>query len=617
MTGTRNELVRAIRSRVPEVVAVDVDAQPGQRPIVSITPREGSNVAATLKRVADLRAYVAVAGVGYTVRLRDPHADAAPTTPLRGTHLLASIDADPTRSGLLQGIVRLVPEVARLVVEESLGKVRILVADSTGAAAEDLLNKCHDALEAMLPLGLHAEVTALPTNSPRNDLDRAGFLMPRRTPRLSRIARDENDRFAARMLSLVAGQSESVAPVDTPSGARVLVNTGSGLGRHPASLLPLFDRVFLMMSPHEEVDTFARSHGIEIEQLLAFARAGRIVPVFRFDLGVYSDKVVSPILEDPTIPFVTPRDLDYIAARFAWVHGSVGVPARVLREDRSLTGHLHDARVLLSEQIGDPKARALASTIDIALANAERFEGMFFRKGHVALQHVSPGAHVVQLVAAVARNGSESMQMAVINAGAAALNLGLSQAFDAALFDQLVQPEFIDLVAEGYVGHSARSRVSKVMPMVLEGLRVAYTPGLAIDEYLDLFDRRETERVRALVTDVLNGISIDDELQTELRSQLAALERDVAKIRKNAVKFDMVDLLANVSARSAPAAGAATISNALIEMASSTGKQIADALIEDTRLGGVVDRLRGAVNGVSGHAIRIYRLRSALAAMSR
>lgn len=37
VTGTRNELVRAIRSRVPEVAAVDVDAQPGRQPIVSIT----------------------------------------------------------------------------------------------------------------------------------------------------------------------------------------------------------------------------------------------------------------------------------------------------------------------------------------------------------------------------------------------------------------------------------------------------------------------------------------------------------------------------------------------------------------------------------------------------
>lgn len=614
MTGTRNELVRAIRSRVPDADSIDVELGAPGRPIVLVQPRPGADAEAVRHRVDELADELALAGMSYVVQIGPPSASTPPA--LRGPALLASFDSQPTRDGLIQALLRLVPEIGRVVMlPDGAGRINVLVATADGRAPPALLADARAAFAAVLAVGISAVVDALPAGDPRNDLERAGFLVPRRTPSLSQIARDEEERFAERIQRLVHGQIDEISLLDRHDGERIVVgSTGTGKARHPASLLPVYDRVFILMAPQCPPSDFATAHGVSEDDFVAFARTGRVVPVFRFDLGVYDPPFIGKLLEDPTIPMILPRDLDYAAARYAWINGSCGAPASVLRADRATTAAMHDIRRQLANA-RDAKSIALARTLDIALANAERFEGMFWREGHLALRHVSPGAHAVSLIAAHSESRRDTAGlMATLDVEGAVMSIALSQALDATLLDRLAQPQSLQFAARAFAAEKD-TLASDTIPAVIEGLRIAYVPGLPIDEYIDLYDETETKRVRHLVRELLHDADPEDGVKRELRERLATLESQVAKIRKNAVQVDLADLLVNMSASRAPAMGAAAISSALVTMATNTVKKIGDTIIEDTALGGVVDDLRGAVNRVSGRAIRVYRLRSALDAM--
>jgi hypothetical protein len=155
VTGTRNELVRAIRSRVPHAEAIEVEIGSAGRPIVFVRVREGADPVAIRRRVVDLAWEIAPAGLSYEVQIGEP---ATPTSvaPLRGPELLASFDSQPTRDGLVKALLRLVPEIGRVVMlPDGAGQVNVLVATTDGRAPTTLLADARAAFAAILPLGHH------------------------------------------------------------------------------------------------------------------------------------------------------------------------------------------------------------------------------------------------------------------------------------------------------------------------------------------------------------------------------------------------------------------------------------------------------------------------------
>ena len=151
---------------------------------------------------------------------------------------------------------------------------------------------------------------------------------------------------------------------------------------------------------------------------------------------------------------------------------------------------------------------------------------------------------------------------------------------------------------------------------IVKALEIHYSPRIPIQEYLEVIADHKTERVRTLVQELLNGINVNS-ADHELRDRVTKLNREVSKLQKKDLRISTVDVLGDATS----AAGAITGGGAygMVLLAKLLGGVLAGKLatravdsILDGPAGSTIDSVRGALNGVSPHAIRLFRLRSRL-----
>jgi len=248
-----------------------------------------------------------------------------------------------------------------------------------------------------------------------------------------------------------------------------------------------------MMSPGEhqgDDDYYVRNYGLSEEHLLAYVRAKKIIPIFKFELGVYPEQVWRRFIEDPSLPFITARELDYASARYAW---SSAEWVRILREDRNESRALFE--LLRDIDNHSTENSVVADVIRWMIDGAVSFEGIFWRRGHLSAGHYSPAMPLAKLVHHSVPFRSQSM--APIGVEGAAMHLSLGQAIGAATYEGLVQNEQLLEIVARFFGADPTSVVDisqgNWLREVLNALELAHGDDIPPDEYMDIVN----ESIRA------------------------------------------------------------------------------------------------------------------------
>lgn len=352
---------------------------------------------------------------------------------------------------------------------------------------------------------------------------------------------------------------------------------------------------------------------------LTYCRRGKIIPIFKFSLDKYPEGLVRRFLEDPSLPLLRSRDLDFLGARYAW--NECGY-LRALREDRSLSQGIFEAFLALQDHSRHyPKEQIefVSDILDVMLRGAESFEGIMWRRGHLALADFSPAMLLTRSL--LSRDAGVPPALA-IEAFGLATHLAIAQAFGSSLHEALeANDAILAFVArlfqpspEAFTGSYVRT-----LHEILAALQVAYNPTIPATEYVEVFDSAETRRMRAIVGEVLEA-GHQATKEAEIRERIQKFNDGVRKLRSRAIETVDVDVVGDLAKAGTIASGNATIGAILgilgIKLFQRAATRSFDAIVEDTALGSYLDRVRGLINGVPVHSIRLFRVRKKLRNLS-
>lgn len=527
-------------------------------------------------------------------------------TELAGVHRLAALSSIPTEDGLREGLMKLVPSIARLVLETGLGKIRLLISGENDTCPPELLKEASRAAHALIGIGGKCEVAPLALDDLRDDLRTPGFLIPARDRKLSELREADEARFEKRLRSLIESDTcEPLPLIDNLDGEKIFSTIGAKQAPIGA-FLPIYDRIYLMMSPglhQENKDYYIQNYGLSENDFFAYARAGKVIPVFKFELGVYPERVWRRFAEDLDVRYISPRELDYACARYAW---SSAEWLRILRSDRAASQQLF--AVLRNLDQSSKEGRIVAWVIRNMLRGAETFEGEFWRRGHLAAGDYSPAMPLAEVVDQSVPYTSQSM--APIEVSGAAMHLSMGLALGASTFEGLVQNEAIlRAVAQKFgasadvLGASDGARIRQV----IDALGLAYSNDIPPDEYIDIVDQSNTRRIRELVSNLTAGMHSDGADQ-DVRERIQQYNQGVERIIKKSVTTTDITIVTGFAASAFEAGWLASLG---VAQTSKAAGRVAD-LIDATKAGDALDWLRGKLNRVPKEAIRLYRIRSRL-----
>lgn len=620
MSGTRTELKRALFARVDGLAAVEVRSNGPMQAVIYVQPKDGVDFDVLAKRINGALRSFGVAGVGYPVKPYPPP-PAPEQAPLSGRFSVATLDTQCTRPGLAESLAKLVPGLARVLIDEEPGKIIVRIAADVGQPLAPVLAQVRQALAAIVFEGLSHEIVPFVEGDRRGDVNALGILLPKRSVELNRSTEDEHEKFAARLKRLIGGQSDAVPLLDDFNGSRVVCTSALRDAAPLSCFLPLYDRVYAILPPKtgDDGDYFKEVFGLAEADFLAFCRRGKVVPVFKFPLGTYPESVVRIFLSDPSIPRMTGRDLDYVAARYAWQQASF---ARALRNDATTTRRLFEvgAGTERSRATG-MDAKFVTAMLDNMLYIAENFEGILWNRGHLALGLLSPAMPITLGMAAFAP--ARVSDMAQIDTHTAGVHLAIAQAFGASLHTGLVVNEpVLDFVSNFFLPSVARidGASQRQMTGILTGLDIAYNDSIPADRYSEIFDGAETRRMRQLLGEIV-GQGSDKIKDEEIRGRLRLYNEGVRKIAGNSLDQpnaeSEADVLGDIARTTGYATGHVLLWEAIakfldLPLVKRATEITLHKVIEDTSAGGVVDCLRGAVNQVPPQSVRLFRLRRKL-----
>lgn len=566
-----------------------------------------------------------IAAVAYEIVRQDEASLTSPVSaPLPGSLQMASFASDQTGTGLLETLIKAVPTLSRAVIAKQNGDTTLLVAENDSVdGSSGLVDRVGEALAAVGYAGLPLKVASLSANDRRNDLVNSGFVVPRRDTSLVKISEEDEDVFAQRIRRLIDGQTDAVPLLDGHVGARVLATPTLRPPLALSCLLPLYDRVFLQMPAwhRDHADYFEHHFGTSRADFLLYCERGRVVPIFKFNLGCYPGDVVAPWLENFALPLLSPRTFDYIALRHVW---RTSPHLRLLRDNpdvaQVLSSFVHASRQ------GGRASPEVAGTRDLfawLLQGAEFFEGLAWHRGHTVLANLSQGGPLAHLIAASPRlfKNKELADTAAIETFASVANLACAQAFDASLTEgMLINESILDMVLPLF--QDARESLTPgrtaTLATLIDSLDLKYSARIPAKEYLDVLDEAETRRIREIAHQLLTDGKTDG-ATLELRERVRILNEQVSKIERKALETAGVDVVGDMTKVGATAAsGSVSLGLKLVgdllqvPLLKSLGGRAFEALVDDTRAGDALDKLRGSLNRVSPAAIRLYRLRKKL-----
>ncbi len=563
MAGTAAEIRRSLMARIPDLAGVSIEAKGIWHVVVHAKTSNALNASKLEQELHSAFKHVMIAGTRIEVVICDELPDHADET-IPPSVRMAALLTNQSMNGLREALVRLLPDVERLVLEEvqdprfqgRMLLLRVLVARSDGSCPDALISQVNTAIKGVGFVGLNYVVEALPKADRRNDINNLGIFVPNHSPSTrTRHEADENYFYSA-MTRLVSGCCPSVPVLDDLDGSRILCQSHT-LGETPVScFLPLYDRVFVVVPPGLDgrsrgKDLYKTTFGLSKTDFVRFARRQRIIPVFKFDTGIYPGEFCERILEDPAIAFVSPRHLDIAAARFLWTRSEY---LRQIRHDRQLSSALY----AIADEIQDCAFRvhnhqerthllAVHNMLRQALVSAESFEGYLWNRGHTLLGSTGPALPLASLMDFLPEETSKATRDSIaLQASSAAMSIGMGQAFNATVFDDMpFSDEIVEATSQMFVPDSPvlTNRRGHILRQVIDALELSYNESIPADEYMDIFDLAETRRMRHIVGELELGkyrSPQDDELRDRMQQFNSAIQR----LRKRDLKMKEVDVVA-------------------------------------------------------------------------
>ncbi|HKO94949.1 MAG TPA: hypothetical protein VJU61_27535 [Polyangiaceae bacterium] len=616
---TSRALKRILARRVDSIEWASIAVRGPFKVEVAIKPCAGASFDEAKKATYEALGRDGVAGVLYEVveyiDQENQTSERAPRAHLR----LAAFASDQTMSGLRRTLVNAVPALGRAVIEEVPGKeVRLRVAYANGHSSPALVAEVQAALSAVGFAGLPFRVSELPSHHPRNDLQNAGFPLPRREESIVKITEEDEDTYATQIQRLVKGETDDVPLVDAHEGTRLLVTPSFHRPVPLACLLALYDRVFVEMptgKAGEHDRYFEQNFDVGQADFIAYVRKSRVIPIFKFNLGVYTRELTQLWLDDPGLPMLTPRQFDYVAMRHVWTSSP---HLRLLRADKASSSAIADlVRRALSTPGYPAQSRSVVQNLDWMILGAEEFEGLAWHRGHLALANLSSGAlfgHVLAGIPHLFPNKGVA-DTAVLDAFGIAKDIATAQAFGASLTEgMLVNGALLNMILPFYseAGEVLSAERTTATAQIVKSLELHHSPRVPANEYLDVLDKAETRRIREITRQLLDD-GHDEPKWLELREKVRALNEEVGKIERNAVDKSDVDVVGDLAKAGQLTLGMKMVAELLqLSTVRRAGAMLFERAVDDTSLGDALDKVRGAINGVSPQAIRVFRVRRKL-----
>ena len=531
---------------------------------------------------------------------------------------IAGFACDQSIPGLTRSLVKTVPDLARIVIDQRPGvKIVVMVSRADGTAPASFLRKVESSLRVVGYAGLAFEVVPLPVSDPQFAPKQRAIAIPRRDPAIVEFTEQDDESYALRIRALMTGNSKMVPLIDKTEGCSLFL-TASYKPLALGALLPLYERVFIEMPSGHDANTVEHRLGVSTEDFITFCRAQRVIPVFEENLGNYARSLVEPFLHDLSLPFLSPRTLDYIAMRYIW---RTAEHLRFLRSNPILIELFENLSFPYNYNLSDSLPPEIGEVLGWQAMGAEEFEGLAFHRGRVDLANLSSGGPIAHAIAAIPDQKFSSKLAAKITkreAFDAAINLGTAQALGASLADSMISNETVlKAVLPSFQVQAVRGVHNAFkLAQLVESLELNHSSKIPAGEYLDVLEQHETKRVRQIANNLLLGES-GERGNRELREQVIVLNREIAKLARNSLEVSTVEVIGDLARAGDIVSGGTTGGMAeLSKILKLDALKKALSMLLDRTLDGPagdkIDELRGVVNRVSPQAIRLYRLRKKL-----
>lgn len=510
------------------------------------------------------------------------------------------------------------------------GVVDVYLGDEGGRASWAMVEEAKKLLKEIFPSGVtykvydfqsrrrkFAPVSLLQAGTRR--LDPALY----QDKKLYSLAKEDEERFRDHLGALICGAIDhrEIIRHKLPKGAAVYSGPGM-LEDDLEVLLTLFPHVYLAVPQDDALGSGSKTGKWRLEPnlLLELARTGRVTPVFRAPLHRYDSRTVLSLLEDPELRVILPRQLDGLtvltmARQFPFWRQFREDPqsaAQVYQAVHSVAGSA-SAVPGADEKLAKHFFRVLANTVETHIMVAERGEQWFMDRGHIAAGNLTAGGIIQSLLDLYSLNNHKQKEIrdtVFIEAHVYSMEMVLARALGAVYAPAAVLNEPIfNMVAHLQAGPQGVVFPPGVNELgtILKGLCIMRPRHVPLREYLEVISSSEAERLRQIVTEIINRTGGNPE---QLQAELEKFNQEVARWRKSPFHWvqEQVDLLGlGLDLAFLPAGvsipGLSSIVGLVVKAL------LGDFLKNSRLLGNLEDRVFGLIGGVSPAAVRISRIR--------
>lgn len=628
--STRLRLEKQLLRRIPELKNVLIRSDRKYK--IYVSDLSGETSEDLIAKVASIAESHTSAGFGYSVH---SYKDLPPEDYIEPDLAIdvraIAVYGDSTRDGVIQGLIKLFPEIDKLEISEGLppGSISFFVSYDSMANESRLNERVKSAAAELVSPALVHVRKYTEFGNPRNHVDAywRGRLKPvAKGDLIANADKLQKEKFLNTANSVAQDPDKQKLPFAL-IGNRIFCIPGSPKSVPVTSLIPFYDQIFIQLPPadHDSTgDDYIREHtGLGLEDFLYLARTQRVIPVFKFSYSHYPDDLTHPIVSD-FIPHIGPRDLDLLTLSSVakWnVHQSASRSAGedlyslVQRLDQLRTGGRSDLSLF-----------QLKSSIDFLIDMPDQVVPYFFDRGHLATSLFTPIPFYLEFTKNLMLNSMPGISheeakarhtFFSINLHSSALAIGIADALGATVCDGTAHAAAVTrVVADLMQGPKNVSILpapnAELMNRFLKGVDVAYSDSIDLQAYEKIFDATEVRRMRK---DLATLFTADQPEAVMVESVRELVGRYNAEIRSFARgdKYHLGESVFDVAAQklvseSGMSNGWAAVVNAGIGIISTNAKALGED-IYSTRLGDFANTLRAAIAFKSPKSIQLHHLK--------
>lgn len=514
------------------------------------------------------------------------------------------------------------------------GEIAVYIGGEDGSASPEMLEKAEQLLKVIYGNAVKYELYEYrkysepgSTNRTINVMLRDSRFDPQRygDSRLLKMAREVEERYCDLLPKLIDGEADPEKELGcrfAEKGA-ALVDLGASEGDLEA-LLTIFSSVYLYIPQDGEGFSGSKAatlpFSIKDKTFVRLINTGRIIPVFHAPLHQYTPNTVIELVEASKGRAILPRQLDGLtvltmARQFPFwkeMRRNPGAAAEIY--------HLLNCRMqdFGDDDFGALVLRSLKQVFEKHLLVAERGEQWFLDVGRLAAGTLTAGGLVASFLDDFAKTvDKEFLDAVMIETHGHAMNLAAARALGAVYSPAFVLNEnILDMVAHLQAGPSRQVSAFSVnrLDEVIKGLHVVKPEHVPLEDYFDVINSSEAERVRRIVFDVIYRAQGDPQ---KVKEEIDRLNSEVLKWRRSIIGkaadhvIDVIDIVGLVLDKVPVPLGAfgePVLSFFGMAVNALFGDAIKEA-IDATVFADLECRVFAALGGVSPSAVRLSKIR--------